>query len=69
MIFMVLNIRIFREMQRVRRRPDRSSKPADLVAERPSKFELVSMKTAKAPGLAMPQSVLIRAHRMIEWAP
>ena len=44
--------------------------PAYLPVERPTKFELmVNMKTAKAFGLAMPRSVLIRANRMIEWAP
>ena len=44
--------------------------PAYLPVERPTKFELmVNMKTAKAFGLAMPRSVLIRANRMIEWVP
>jgi hypothetical protein len=30
---------------------------------------VVNMKKAKARGLAMPQPMLIRVDRMIEWAP
>lgn len=42
-------------------------KPADLPVEQASRFELVfNMKTAKAMGLTVPQSFLIRVDRMIE---
>jgi len=45
----------------------RGDNPADMPIEQPTKFELVvNLRTAKALGISLPESFLLRADQVIE---
>ena len=60
-------IDLFRQAASYVDRIFRGQKPGDMPIQNPTKFELVvNLKTAKALGLAIPQSILLQASEVIE---
>jgi putative tryptophan/tyrosine transport system substrate-binding protein len=58
---------VYRQVARVVAKIFRGAKPANIPVEQPTKFELViNLKTAKALGLTVPQSILLRADEVIQ---
>jgi ABC-type uncharacterized transport system substrate-binding protein len=67
MAYGVNPINIFRQGATIVAKVLRGSKPGDVPAELPTKFELViNLKTAKRLGIAFPTSILLRADEVIE---
>jgi putative ABC transport system substrate-binding protein len=60
-------VNIFRRAASYVDRILRGEKPGDLPVQFPAKYEMVvNLKTAKALGLAVPQSILLQANEVIE---
>jgi len=58
---------LYRQAGAIARKVLNGARPADLPAERPTRFQLVAnVKTAKLFGLTLPASILARADEVIE---
>jgi putative ABC transport system substrate-binding protein len=67
MAYGVNPLNLFRQSAPIVAKVLRGSKPSEVPAELPTKFELVvNIKTAKRLGIAVPTSILLRADEVIE---
>jgi putative ABC transport system substrate-binding protein len=58
---------IYRQVARLLAKVPRGAKPQDLPAEQPTNFDLViNLTTAKALGITLPETLLVRADKVIE---
>ena len=61
------NYEVGRQAARIVGKIMKGAKPADVPVEQPTEFELVvNLKTAKALGLTVPPSIMVRANRIIQ---